>query len=165
MLQARAGFGVSCILNALGPPCLSQPFGANMKPFLGVEGLVRGGVKCTLESDSPDAARGVVFEDDGSTGYFYARDYSMPQHLFVDALHIYAVEGVTDRDRPSTMKIIWTRDFDAAALLINQRPHAVFHFGQRCGYAQDPFPAADPRTGWRHARIESTIKGLFFSEE
>ena len=135
-----------------------------MKPLLGAEGLVRVGVKCILESNSPDGTRGEVFEDDGETGYFYARDYRMPDHVFADALHIYNVEGVTDRDRPCALKVIWTRDFEAAALLINQRPYAVFHFGQRCGYAQEPFPAADPRTGWRHARMEPTIKGLFFSE-
>ena len=134
-----------------------------MKPFLGVEGLVRVGVKCILESDSPDGTRGVVFEDDGETGYFYARDYRMPEHRFVDALHIYDVKGVTDHDQPSKLKIIWTRDFEAAALLINQSPHAVFHFGQRCGYAQDPFPAADPRTGWRHSPIEPGLKSMFFS--
>jgi hypothetical protein len=135
-----------------------------MKPFLGTEDLVRVGVKCVLESNRPDGTKGVVFEDDGETGYFYARDYRMSEPAFVDALHIYTVQRVADRDRPSMLKIIWTRDFEAAALLINQRPHAVFHFGQRCGYAADPFPDADPRTGWRHARMESSLKDLFFSE-
>jgi len=135
-----------------------------MKPFTGAEGLVRVGVECILESDSPDGAKGVVFEDDGETGYFYARDYSMPEHTFVDALHIYNVKSVTDRDRPSRFRIIWTSDFEAAALLINQRPQAAFHFGQRCGYAVDPFPAADSQKGWRHARMEPSLKSLFFPE-
>ena len=68
-------------------------------PFLGAEQELNVGTETVIESDSPDETRGVVFEDDGETGYFYARDYSMPEHYFVDALHIYNSQGVTDRDK------------------------------------------------------------------
>ena len=135
-----------------------------MNPFLGAESMIKVGVKSIIESDSPDGKRGVVFEDDGETGYFYARDYQKPEQLFVDALHIYTVHGVVDRDRACNLKIIWTQHFDAAALLINQRPHAIFHFGRRCGYAADPFPDVDPTSGWTHAPMEPTLKKLFFPD-
>lgn len=133
-----------------------------MKPFLGAESVIKVGFESIIESDSPDGTKGVVFEDDGVTGYFYARDYQKPEHLFVDSLHVYTVQGVTDRDRPSVLKIIWTRDFEVAALLIDQKPHEIFHFGLRLGYGDDPFPDADPTSGWRHAPLESSIQELFF---
>ena len=136
-----------------------------MKPYLGAESVIKVGVEAVIESDSPDGSRGVVFEDDGETAYFYARDYSQPEHLFVDALHIYNVEGVVDRDRPSDLKIIWTRDFMAAALLLNQRPHVVFHFGDRCGYADRPFPEPDPNSGWRHSQFDLKLIELFHPKE
>ena len=133
-----------------------------MKPFLGTESVITVGVESIIESDSPDGTRGVVFQDDGETGYFYARDYRKLGTLFVDALHIYSVQGVIDRDRPSELKIIWTRDFDAAALLLNQKAHAVFHFGRHCGYSEDPFPEPDPTSGWSHAPLEPSLQALFF---
>lgn len=134
-------------------------------PFLGAEQELKVGMETVIESDSPDETRGVVFEDDGETGYFYARDYSEPERFFVDALHIYNSEGVTDRDKSCRVKIIWTRDFTAAALLINHVPHAVFHFEERCGYAERPFPEADPSTGWTHSDKLLETRELFFLQQ
>lgn len=131
-------------------------------PFLGAEQELIVGRELVIESDAPGGAHGVVFEDDGDTGYFYARDYAIPDRLFVDALHIYNVEGVTDREKPSMIKIIWTRDFAAAALLINLAPHAVFHFVERCGYAKDPYPKPDPASGWVHSSELMRTRGWFF---
>ncbi len=131
-------------------------------PILGVEQELIVGTETVVESDSPDQTRGVVFEDDGETGYFYARDYSVPDHYFVDALHVYNSQSVTDRNKPCRVKIIWTRDFKAAALLINQVPHAVFNFDERCGYANSPFPGADSSTGWTHSDELGKTRGLFF---
>jgi len=138
----------------------------NMEPpFLGAEQELNVGTEAVIESDSPDETRGVVFEDDGETGYFYARDYSEPERFFVDALHIYNSQGVTDRDKPCRVKIIWTRDFTAAALLINLVPHAVFNFDERCGYAKSPFPTADPSTGWTHSDELLKTRELFFPQQ
>lgn len=134
-------------------------------PFLGAEQELNVGTETVIESDSPDESRGVVFEDDGETGYFYARDYSVPERFFVDALHIYNSQGVTDQDKPCKLKIIWTRDFTAAALLINQVPHAVFKFDERCGYAKSPFPEADPSTGWTHSDELLKTRNLFFPQQ
>ena len=136
-----------------------------MKPFLGVESTIRVGVEAVIESDSPDGMRGVVFEDDGDTGYFYARDYSRPEPLFVDALHVYDVAAVVDPERPSEVRIIWGRDFMVAALLINQSSHVIFHFGERCGYSEKPFPEADPKSGWIHGVLHSGLRELFHPTE
>ena len=131
-------------------------------PFLGSEQDLVVGKATVIECDSPDGKRGVVFEDDGETGFFYARDYLLPSPSIADALHIYNVAGVTDRNRPSRLKIIWTRDFSAAALLINQNPYAAFNFSERCGYAEDPFPEPNSKTGWRHSPNLLQTRTLFF---
>lgn len=133
-----------------------------MKPFLGVETTIRVGVETAVESDTADGTLGVVFEDDGNTGYFYARDYRVTETLFVDALHIYNVGEMTDLERSVQLKIIWTRDFAAAALLFDQQPQAVFHFGRRCGYAADPFPKPDAKSSWNHSAMDLSIRELFF---
>jgi hypothetical protein len=121
-----------------------------MKPFLRAESTIRVGDEAVIESDSPDCKRGVVFEDDGETGYFYARDFSRPELFFVDALLVYDVAAVVNPERPSEVRIIWSREFMAAALLINQRPHVIYHFGECCGYVSGHFrksiPSRDGRT-------------------
>jgi len=137
----------------------------NMQPpILGAEKELIVGAETVIESDTPHGNRGVVFEDDGETGYFYARDYTTPDRLFVDALHIYNVKGVTDRNKPCRIRIIWIRDFSAAALMINLVPHAVFHFERRCSYAKDPFPDPDPSTGWTHSKELLETQDLFFPQ-
>ena len=120
------------------------------------------GTECIFESDSKDGRRGVVFEDDGDTGYFYARDYSVPEHLFVDALHVYTTKHVSDKHMPSKLVIIWSDDWKHAALLINQVPHAVFDFDEKIGYSQDCFPEPDPNTGWSHAEMNPSIRQMFY---
>jgi hypothetical protein len=136
-----------------------------MKPFLGAESTIRVGVEAIIESDTPDGLRGVIFEDDGDTGYFYARDYSRPEQYFIDALHVYDVSGVVDAERSSKVRIMWSRDFMVAALLINQRPHVIFHFGESCGYSERPFPEADPKSGWTHEVLHSGLIAHFYPKE
>ncbi len=134
-----------------------------MKPFLGAEAVINVGVETVVESNTPDGKRGVVFEDDGDTGYFYARDYDRAELYFVDALHIYDADKIIDAKQPSELRIIWSSDFMVAALLINMRPHIIFHFGERIGYAQNPFPDADPKSGWIHNPLHSGLQKLFHS--
>ena len=136
-----------------------------MKPFLGAQAEIKIGEPAVLESDTPDGERGVVFEDDGETGYFYARDYRVEGKLFVDALHIYSVKGVIDSDRPSALKIIWTRDFTKSALLVNHSPHAIFDFTGQVGYCQDEFPEPDPETGWQRRGWSLELRYWFYPEE
>ncbi len=98
-------------------------------------------------SDSPSTSFSAVFEDDGKTGYFYAYDRARADEPILDALHIYNVRNVTDREIDSEAEIIWSMDGSKAALLINGYPHAVLDFAARRGYCRTGFP---PPTGaWR----------------
>ena len=117
-----------------------------------------------MESDAPESPWGVVFEDDGDTGYFYARDYREVDSVFVDALHIYTVKQVVDASLPSNLRIIWSNDWSKAALLLNNRPHAMFDFAEKIGYSIDEFPEPDPNTGWRRLPWSKELKRFFYSE-
>ena len=56
-----------------------------------------------------------MFEDDGDTGYFYARD----GESIVDAMQLYVVETFKDRDKPATLQIAWSDDGLKAVLVIH----------------------------------------------
>jgi hypothetical protein len=103
------------------------------------------GTPATIEGLSPSAYYGVVFEDDGTTAYLYALDFSREKQPIVDSLLIYNVEQVTDGEKPSLVQLVWSLDGRKAAVLINDRPHAVFDFEARRGYCRTNFPPPDRR--------------------
>jgi hypothetical protein len=84
-----------------------------------LEQIFQPGDDVFFASDSPAHPHSVSFEDDGETGYFYALDLSRSENIIVDAMHIYNVSNVTDRDRPSILSIVWSGDGLKCALLIN----------------------------------------------
>ena len=98
------------------------------------------GNELVLEGASPRAGLAAVFEDDGNTGYFYAVDMSDLDNPIQDTLHIYNVQGVTDRHIPSKAQIVWSAEGTRAALLINGYPHAAFDFAGKRGYCRTGFP-------------------------
>jgi hypothetical protein len=91
---------------------------------------------------SSPAAHGnfeIMFEDDGATGYIYAiRNRPGPELL--DALHIYNVEDIADRQVPVTAQIIWNETEDAAGFIINGYCHALYDFRQQAGSCRTAFP-------------------------
>jgi hypothetical protein len=91
-------------------------------------------------SDSSDGHYSAFFEDDGDTGYFYAMDLTRSENKILDAVHIYNVANIIDRDRPSTLLIVWSEDGLKCALLINDYPHAVFDFDAQRGYCRTNYP-------------------------
>lgn len=93
-----------------------------------------------IESLSPEGSFTAEFEDDGSTGYFYALDESFDGNPIKDALHIYNTEDVSDGHIPSDVKIGWSEDSQKCVLLINGYPHAVFNFESKNGYCRSGFP-------------------------
>jgi hypothetical protein len=107
---------------------------------LAAEQTITVGDKVVVEGPSPSQPFGVVFEDDGETGYLYGLDFSMQNDPIVDALHIYNVPQVSDRDRPSHVQLVWSNDGMKAALLINRYPHAIFDFAAKRGYCRTGFP-------------------------
>jgi hypothetical protein len=100
-------------------------------------------------SDSPTSQFSAVFEDDGDTGYFYACDRAREEGLILDAVHVYNVRNVVDREIDSTAEIMWSEDGLKAALLLNGHPHAVVDFEARCAYSRSNFPP--PSGAWRAA--------------
>ena len=108
---------------------------------------IRVGQPCVVEGASPTPPFVVMFEDDGTTGYLYALDMSRDGNPVVDALQIYNVAQVTDRDRPSKVELVWSQDDKKAALLINRYPHAIFDFEGRRGYCRTGFPPP-AKDGW-----------------
>lgn len=85
----------------------------------------------------------VIFEDNCDTGYFYAIDRSDNGLKILDGLHIYNVANVTDKHKPSTVKILWTNDLTKAFLSINNCYHALFDFQNHAGYCRSGFPEAN----------------------
>ena len=115
--------------------------------------------------DSPDKQRSAVFEDDGDTGYFYAVEFERSKQKIVDAVQIYSRKNVVDRERASSLSIIWSRDNMKCAILINDYPHAAFDFQARRGFCRTNFPNSpdDPRRNWRksdHAWSDDAIHWL-----
>jgi hypothetical protein len=108
--------------------------------------IVNVGEQLVVESSSPKAAFGVVFEDDGDTGYFYGIDLSRKPQAILDALLIYDVAQVLDRDVSSTIQIAWSSDGLSAALLLNSDPHAIFDFAAHRGYCRMKSPISS--SGW-----------------
>lgn len=130
-----------------------------MPPEAVAEAMLIVGEPLTVEGPSPSSNFGIVFEDDGETGYLYGLDFSREENPILDALCIYNVEAVADRDKPSKVQLIWSSDGLKAALLINRYPHAVLDFEARRGYCRTGFPPADPKwTKFDHSWDDSAIE-------
>lgn len=122
------------------------------------EEIISIGEPVEIKAESLCPYYGVIFEDDGMTGYFYALDFRHKENAIMDALHIYNVEHVMDRTIPSKIQLAWSNDGQKAALLINNYPHAVFDFESRRGYCRTGFPP--PSASWSkegHAWDESAL--------
>ena len=105
-----------------------------------VEKTIKVGKEVVIKGPSPSTQFAVVFEDDSETGYFYGLDLSRKDNPILDALHIYDVPNVADKDIPSKIQIVWSADGLKSALLINRYPHAVFDFKAKRGYCRTGFP-------------------------
>jgi hypothetical protein len=104
------------------------------------------GEEFLVGSQSEDGRAAVVFEDDGETGYFYACE-TVNGPIF-DALHIYDVASVKDRDRRSEYKIGWSPSGRQAMLMINGHAHAVFDFDERKGWCRAGSPPPSNNNEW-----------------
>jgi hypothetical protein len=94
-----------------------------------------------LSSTAANPELQVMFEDDGTTGYLYAvRDAAEAEIL--DALHIYNVADVADRDEPVTAQIFWDEPQTTAVLIIGGYCHALYDFARQRGFCRNAFPPA-----------------------
>ncbi len=98
-----------------------------------------------FDACSPENSYCVLFEDDLTTGYFYAVDQDNDMEV-LDALHIYNVEDVVDRCTQSEIKIFWSGNGLVSFLVINDYCHAVFDFESKAGYCRNGLP--DNKSGW-----------------
>lgn len=118
------------------------------------------GKKYFNASDSVSKKYSVVFEDDGETGYFYAilREDNGDQPI-LDAMHIYNVRDVVDKNKSSEIKIFWSKDGLKSVLVINDYPHAVFDFESKRGYCRTNFPPPDNSwTKFSHEWTDDALK-------
>ncbi len=126
-------------------------------PSIGLEEEIQVGDEVVLSSGSSSSNYGVVFEDDGKVGYLYAIKFRGENYNILDAMHVYNVSSVVDREKPSTIKILWSDNGLKAALLINDYPHAVFDFATHQGFCRTNFPSPGPkwtRREWSDQVIE-----------
>lgn len=99
-----------------------------------------------------------VFEDDGDTGYFYALDAENADNQICDAMQIYNVSNVVDKDLASDVAILWSEDGMKSVLLINDYPHAVFDFESRRGYCRTNYPPNAAWTGFDHEWTDEALE-------
>lgn len=91
-----------------------------------------------VEGRASKTLYGVVFEDDGETGYFLCiglqprgtADRGRPPHL----------QRRADRAIPSVVQIAFSADGLMAALIINEYPHAIIDFAAKRSYSRTGFP-------------------------
>ncbi|QES90886.1 DUF2251 domain-containing protein [Rhizosphaericola mali] len=105
--------------------------------------------KDTFIDCSATNGNAVIFEDNEETGYFYAVDQNNELNI-LDALHIYNVSDVVDKNKPSNIKIIWTDNFTKAILSINNYYHAIFDFKEHAGYCRNAFP--NSKSNWTRVK-------------
>jgi hypothetical protein len=110
-------------------------------------------------SDSPHNAFSAVFEDDGQTAYFYAYNRAARETPILDAVHVYNVANVVDRQIESLVEIIWSQDGLKASLLINDFPHAVLDFVSQTAYCRTGFPPASKT--WHRGTWDDALMRLF----
>jgi len=118
-----------------------------MPIYLTAESELHVGQGSVTEAPAEAGTYVVVFKDDEDTGYFYALDTAAEGSPIQDALHIYNVADVSDKHKPSSVKIGWSVDHSKAALLINDYPHAIFDITAKQGYCRTGFPPQSDN-GW-----------------
>ncbi len=135
-----------------------------MAVVLVAEESITVGQPVVVEGPASDTCYGAVFEDDGTTGYFYGLDYNQSGQPIVDARHIYNVEQVTDRSIPSTVQIVWSTDGLKTALMINKYPHAIIDFAARRSYCRTGFPPPSDKWSEHDAAWDDEAVELFYEQ-
>ena len=119
---------------------------------------VAPGSETWLALDAPGSTLGVVFEDDGDTGYFYACDRAREDDPILDAVQIYVAS-----DMPAAsirLQVRWSSDEMKAGLWMNDHLCGVVDFAARCAYSQANFPPPGASWGgrarepWRESLID-----------
>ncbi len=102
--------------------------------------------------DSPGGPYSAFFDDDGEAGYFYAVDLTTDD-LILDVVPVYEAATISERNRKSSLSIIWSGDGQKCALLINDAPHAAFDFKAQRGFSRARAPKSfdQKRGSWKNS--------------
>ena len=130
-----------------------------MEAPLTVEAASNTGTPFVLESLPVGQRFGVVFEDDGETGYFYGLDISRGDEPIVDALHVYSVGHNVLKGAPYHVKIQWSGDFLKALLYFDGRAEAAFDFLHRRAVCRSNLPPANGTFTTTHAWDDAVLPG------
>jgi hypothetical protein len=111
----------------------------------------------SLLSDSTDPRWAVLFEDEGSAGYFYACDKRLgdSDDAIVDGMLIYNVNTVAIKAE-MLASIQWSRDGQRAVLYIDGSAQALFDFSAGRGHCRTGFPnfLEDGSSGGKRTTLE-----------
>jgi hypothetical protein len=121
-----------------------------------VEQQIRVGLSTVIEAAPEGGRYGLVFEDDGATGYLYGLDTTQREQPIVDALHIYNVSD-TNRGQPAVVLIEWNRDASGAVLSIDGTAEAFFDFARSRASCRSGFPMATAGFAASHDWDESAL--------
>ena len=102
---------------------------------------------------------GVVFEDDGETGYLYATNESHDE--IFDALHLYNVGDVKQVKPGDEVFIVWNPSLMKAGIFYHQQFQAIIDFKKQRACCRTGFPPPNKR--WcksSHEWDEMLVTGL-----
>jgi hypothetical protein len=113
--------------------------------------------KCAFKG----AGFGVIFEDDGETGLFFAADEKLLD--VYDALLIYNANTPDQLKPGEAAYVLWNRGLMKAGLYYRGRFQAVIDFANRISCCRTGLPAAPKPDGWclsPHTWDDAMLKGL-----
>ncbi len=95
-----------------------------------------------LSVNSPVVPWTVVFEDEGAAGYCYACDRSREtqEESILDAVLIYNVSALRDRQQQRLASVEWSPDGQRAVLYLDGTAQVLFDFQAQRGYSRTDFP-------------------------
>jgi hypothetical protein len=98
--------------------------------------------KAFLSVNSPIVPWTVVFEDEGIAAYFYACDRSREtqDEAILDAMLIYNVSALKEKETERLATIQWSRSGLQAALYLDGTAQALFDFAAHRGHCRLDFP-------------------------
>jgi len=102
---------------------------------------------------------GVMFEDDGATGYLYATNDKFDQ--IFDSLHLYNAGGRTYPKKGDQIFIVWNPELQKAGIYYDNQFQAVIDFRNKQSCCRTGFPTKGPGL-WSatHLWDETMTKGL-----
>lgn len=101
---------------------------------------------------------GVVFEDDGETGYFYGTTEKM-DNIF-DALLLYNAGTAEQLTSNEEIFVVWSLGLKKAGIFYRDKFQAVFDFKNQHGRCRSGFPPSNEWCRSSHDWDDSIINGL-----